>query len=92
MNTLKRRLSALEKVAEEARMRPYRQFAAAHGVSVEQLMADVEDERSLVNRLQSEGLAPDAIMERCAEAWGMSLGELQAGCDEIGRRYFGEAG
>jgi hypothetical protein len=89
---LTRRLGALEKVAEEARMRPYRRYAAAHGVSVEQLMADIGDERSLFNRLTAEGLTPDAILERCAEAWGLPLDQLRAECDEIERRYFGEAG
>jgi hypothetical protein len=72
-------------------VRPYRRYAAAHGVPVEDLMAEIEDDRSLVNRLAAQGLATDAIMERCAEAWGVSLDTLLAECEEIGRRYFGKA-
>ena len=90
MRGLERRLARLELVAEEARLKPYRAFAAAHGVPLAELMADLEDKESLVNRLEAEGLTVDEIMERCAAAWGIPLEELRAECEDIGRRYFDE--
>ena len=90
MRGLERRQAGLELVTEEVRMRPYRRFAADHSVTLAELMAEIEDKASLVNRLEAEGLTTDEIMERCATAWAIPLDELRAGCEEIGRKYFGE--
>ncbi len=83
-----RRVGALEAVAEEVRLRPYKRFAADHGMTVDQVLAVIADERWLVNRLEAEGLTDDEIVARCAEAWGIPLDQLCRGCEDVARRYF----
>jgi len=85
---LTRRVDALEAVAEEARRRPYRAFAAELGMPIEELLAEIEDKRPLVDRLVAEGLAIDEIMARCAAHWDIPLDELRRRTEDLGRRYF----
>ena len=89
MGSLSRRLGVLEQIAEEARLRPYRRFAADQGLPFAEFMAGMGDPELLPNRLKAEGLTGDELLERCAAEWGMTLEELRAECEETGRRYFG---
>ena len=83
-----RRVGALEAVAEEVQLRPYKRFAADHAMTLEAVLAALDDPRWLVNRLEAQGLTDDEIVARCSEAWGIPLDELRAGCEDVARRYF----
>ncbi len=83
-----RRVGALEAVAGEIRLWPYKRFAADHGMTVDAVLAVIADERWLVNQFEAEGLTDDEIVARCVEAWGIPLDELRAGCEDVARRYF----
>jgi len=86
MGQLGRRVDALEAIAEEARLRPYRDFAAELGVPVEEVLAELEAAAAVVNRLVAEGLGVDAIMERCAAHWDIPLDALRRNCEARARK------
>lgn len=88
MGQLGRRVDALEAIRRDIELRPYRRYAADHGVTLEEVLAATQEKQSLVSRLEAEGVPADEIMARCAEAWGIPLDELRAGCERIGERYF----
>jgi len=86
MGQLGRRVDALEAIAEEARLRPYRAFAAELGMPVGEVLAELEAAAAVVNPLVAEGLAADEIMERCARHWNISLDALRRNCQDRARR------
>ena len=92
---LGRRVARLEATVEEARLRPYKQFAADHDLNLDELLAEVEVRLAEVevrlaevDRFRAEGTPPDAIMARIAERWGYPLAELAPRAEAIARRYF----
>jgi len=89
MGGLERRVGALEALAEETRLRPYRAFAAELGMPIEELLAEIEDKGTVVNRFIAEGLGIEEIMERCAAQWDIPLDALRRACEDIERRHFG---
>ena len=86
MSGLGRRVDSLEALAEEARLRPYRAFAAELGMPLAELLAEIEAAAAVVNRLLAEGLGVDEIMERCAGHWGIPLDALRRNCQDRARR------
>ncbi len=87
MGRLERRIDALEGIAEEARLRPYRDMARDLDAPVEELLACAAEVEPVVNHLRAEGLSLDAILVRCAETWGLPLDELRRNCEKFGERY-----
>ena len=86
MTHLGRRMERLEAIAEEARLGPYRAFAAELGMPVDELMAELEAAATVVNRFIAAGLDLDEIMERCASHWGIPLDALRRNCEARARR------
>ena len=87
MNPLGRRVNSLEAIAEEARLRPNRAFAAELGMPLAELLAEIEAAATVVNRLVAEGLDVDEIMQRCAEHWNLPLDALRRNCEDRARRH-----
>ncbi len=87
MGQLGRRVDALEAIAEEARLRPYRAFAAELGMPVDELLAELEAAAAVVNRLVAEGLDIEEIMERCAAHWNIPLDALRRNCERRARLH-----
>ena len=87
MNPLGRRVDALEALAEEARLGPYRAFAAELGMPVGEVLAELEAAAAVVNRLVAEELDVDEIMQRCASRWDIPLDALRRNCEARARRH-----
>ncbi len=68
MNGLGRCVDASEAIRRDIELRPYRRFADDHGVLLADLLAEIEDKRDLVARLETEGLPGEQVMAHCAEA------------------------
>ncbi len=68
MNGLGRCVDASEAIRRDIELRPYRRFADDHGVPLADLLAEIEDKRDLVARLETEGLPGEQVMAHCAEA------------------------
>jgi hypothetical protein len=86
---LTRRVDALEAIAEEVRLRPYRRMARELGVPLDELLVDADEARELVDRLRAQGLSLDDILARCAAHWSIPLDELRRRTEDIVRRYDG---
>ncbi len=86
MSGLGRRVDSLEAIAEEARLRPYRAFAAELGMPLDELLAELEAAAAVVNPLVAEGLGLEEIMERCAAHWHVELDALRRNCEDRARR------
>lgn len=90
MSTLGRRLTALEEIAEEVRLRPFREaavkMARAHGLTLAeteetvQLVVTYADER---DALLQAGKTPDQVMAIFADRMDMTVAELERRCVEI---------
>ena len=87
MANLSRRLAALEEIAEELRLRPFRELAAEHGVPFETLMELFAQAKAETARLRAEGLSEDEIVERHAARVGMTPAELRREADELLARF-----
>lgn len=94
MSTLGRRLTALEVIAEEARLRPFRELAArmarregltpAETENAARLAADCADERDALLRA---GKTPEEVMVILAERMGLTVAELERQCTDIIKTY-----
>jgi len=80
---LGRRLDALEEIAEQMRLRPYRELAEEHGVPFEELMAIFEQAKIETAELRSKGLTEDQIIAMKAERLDMDPAELRREADEL---------
>jgi hypothetical protein len=89
MSGLGKRLDAPEQIAEAARLRPYRELAAEHGIPLDALMAMFERAKAEVARGRAEGLTEEQIVERKAAALGISPEQLRREADEIRERFNG---
>ena len=87
MSTLNRRLDALEEIAEQMRLRPYRELAEEHGVPFEELMAIFEQAKIETAELRSKGLTEDQIIAMKAERLDMDPAELRREADELLARF-----
>ena len=87
MANLSRRLAALEAIAEEMRLRPFRQLAEEHGVPFETLVELFEQAKAESARLRAEGLSEDEIVERHAARVGMTPADLRREADELLARF-----
>jgi len=88
MSGLPRRLSALEAIAEAARLRPYQRLAAELGCPLEELLAETDREQARIARLRAQGLSVQQILERQAAEHGITVAQLERECEDIERRYF----
>jgi len=77
VGSLARRLSALEDVAEAARLRHYRAAAAGAGVPVEEFMALAGEFEQLVDRLQAQGRSFREIIGAVAAKAGVDPDDLE---------------
>lgn len=91
MSSLGKRLTALEEIAEEMRLRPIRQLAhdlaAEHGVSVERVLALYEKCHAESEALRARGLTPDEIIAQTAARMGVTPDELLAETEQMVKRY-----
>ena len=87
MGGLDRRVRALEQIAAEARLRPYRIVAAERGIPFEDLMRDVERIRAKNDRLRAAGLTDRQILEAKAADLGIDPDELQRRADALVARF-----
>ena len=83
MNGHGRRLTALEEIAEEVRLRPYRIVAEERGVPFERLMEHVARIRAERHQLQAQGLTEGEIVEAKAARMGVSPDELLRRTDAL---------
>jgi hypothetical protein len=87
VTTLGRRLEALEEIAEEMRLRPFRELAAERGVPYERLMATYREVKARNAELRAQGLTEEQILEATARRIGCTVGELLAKRDELLERF-----
>jgi hypothetical protein len=77
------RLTALEEIAEEPRLRPIRSLAEGRGLPVDRVLEFYEVARARTARLRAEGKTDRAIFEATAAAMGMTPAPLQRRVDEL---------
>ena len=87
MAGLDRRVAALEQIAEEARLRPYRILAAERGIPFEDLMRSLERVRAKNDRLRAAGLTERQILKARAADLGIDPDELQRRADDLLARF-----
>ena len=87
MARLDRRVDALEAIAEEVRLRPYRMLAEDRGVPFELLMTRFEEARARRDHLRAEGLSDDEITQATADRLGISVDELRRRADDLLGRF-----
>ena len=88
MSTLGRRLTALEEIAEELRLRlRLRELAEERGISLETLMHHYEQCRARTAALRAQGLTDAQIEEEIARGMGLGVDELRAERDELLARF-----
>ena len=83
MGRLDRRVGALEQIAEEVRMRPYRLIAQERGIPFEDLMERVERIRARRHQMQAQGLTDRQIIEAKAADMGVTPDELLRRADTL---------
>ena len=87
MSGLGKRLTALEELAEEARLRPFRELAEERGVPYERLMATYHEGKAHNAELRARGLTEEQIVGATAQRIGRTVEELLAKRDELLERY-----
>ena len=83
-NGLAKRLEALEAVAEEARIAPYRRKAAEYGIPLDEALATVAEISEFVEHHRRRVSSLDELLTRCAERWGLPLDALRRNCEAGG--------
>ena len=83
MGQLARRVDALEQIAEEVRLRPYRLIAQERGLPFEDLLERVERIRGERDQMQAQGLTEREIVEAKAARMGVSPDELLRRTDAL---------
>ena len=83
MGQLDRRVDALEQIAEEVRLRPYRLIAQERGLPFEDLLERVERIRGERDQMQAQGLTEREIVEAKAARMGVSPDELLRRTDAL---------
>ena len=87
-NGLGRRVGALEAIAEEVRIAPYRRLAAEYDVPLDEVLTEADEIAAFVERQRRRGISLDELLARCADRWGLPLDELRRRCEDITERYF----
>jgi hypothetical protein len=87
MTGLDKRLSALEEIAAELRLRPYRQLAEEHGIPLDTLMEIFARAKAETAALRARGLSEDEIIRLKAERLGMDPADLRREADELLARF-----
>jgi hypothetical protein len=87
MTNLGKRLTALEEIAEEMRLRPVRELAEERGIPFARLMEAYEECRARTAELRAQGLTDEQITEATARRMGLSVDELRAKRDALLKRY-----
>ena len=80
MTTLGKRVKALEDIAEEIRLRPYRALADRYGIPLKQVIADVEEEGRWIEAMQRRGMSQDEIIDATAARFGVTREEIEREC------------
>ena len=83
MGQLDLRVGALEQIAEEVRMRPYRLIAQERGIPFEELMERVAHIRAKRHQMQAQGLTDRQIIEAKAADLGVTPDELLRRADAL---------
>ena len=79
----------MEQIAEELRLRPYRELAEEHGIPFDELMAILERAKAETARLRARGMTGDEIIAMEAERTGVDPAELRREADELCARLNG---
>lgn len=87
MSDLGKRLTALEQIAEDMRMRPFRELAGEIGVSVESLIERYDECHARTVQLRAEGKTEREILEATAARMGVDPDELEQERDALVRRF-----
>ena len=83
MGQLDWRVDALERIAEEVRMHPYRAVADELGIPLEELVAEAEEDRRRLDALRAAGVGEREILSRYAAEVGVDAGVLERVATEI---------
>ena len=83
MGQLARRVDALEQIAEEVRLRPYRLIAQERGIPFEDLMERVARIRARRHQMQARVLTDRQIIEVKAGDLGITPDELLRRADTL---------
>jgi len=65
-----------------------RLLAEELGAPFEEILHEVQQEQSRYVRLLAGGLSLQQLLERQAAELGVSVAQLEAECEDIGRKYF----
>ena len=84
---LSRRLTALEEIADEVRLRPFRELADERGVAFETLMQHYRECRARTAELQARGFTEEQILETTAQRIGCTPDALRAERDALMERF-----
>jgi hypothetical protein len=87
MGGVDKRLTVLEQLAEQVRLRPYRILAEERGIPFDTLMVRVEQIRAKNARLRAEGKSEREIVELTAADIGVSPDALQRKAEELMERF-----
>ena len=86
-NGLARRVDALEEIAEQVRLRPFRELAALRGIPFETLMHYYEECKAHTAELRARGLTEEQILEATAQRIAPTVDELRAERDKLLERF-----
>jgi hypothetical protein len=86
MSGLGKRLTALEQIAEEMRLRPFRELAEEHGIPFDRLMELWDEARAETARLRAEGLSDREIVALKATKSGADPDEMWREGEELAAR------
>ena len=87
MSRLAKRLDALEAIAEQVRLRPFRELAEERGIPLETLMRHYHQCRTRTAELRAQGRTDEQIIMATAERIGCTVDELKAKHDELRARF-----
>jgi hypothetical protein len=87
VNGLERRLSALEEIAEDMRLRPVRLLAAERGLDAEKVITLYRERQAESAALRARGWSQAQITAATAKRLGLTPAELRAQCDQLRERY-----
>ncbi len=87
MNGLGRRVDAVEAIAEEVRLRPYRVLAEEHGVPVDGLMEELGRLMAERAQLRAKGKTDREILELKAARLGITPDELWRKAEALAVRF-----
>jgi hypothetical protein len=87
VSSLGKRLDALEEIAEQVRLRPFRELAEERGISLDHLMERYAECQARTAQRRAEGWTDEQIMADAAERTGHTVEEFRAEVDRLLGRY-----